>query len=249
VFFWLQDKAPVVYLPAAGRQEMEIEDERLRLPVHCWSGGLTHAALVLMVLTLPGSVASAQVGQTASSGSSPSTGPPRVELFAGYSYLPETDSYVRSFTDAGHGFGASAAFNLSKSFGFVADVDTHSWTVHGHPVQDVSFGDRRMRLTYASFGPRLAIRAKRVSTFGFVTFDWKGSHFSTMEYWWNGTRYTTDGNSARAWGPGFGAGVDIGLTKHIAVRALQVNCSLGGFGEGPGGGRQLRLKFGLVLML
>ena len=105
-----------------------------------------------------------------------------------------------------------------------------------------------MRLTYASFGPRFVMRAKRVSTFGFVTFEWQGSQFSGMEHWCNGTRYTVGGHSARAWGSGLGAGVDIGLTKHIAVRAFQVNYSWLAFGEGPGG-RKLRLKFGLVFKI
>ena len=212
---------------------------------------LTRVALAMMVLTVTGTVANAQDGQTASSGSSPSTKPPRVELFAGYSYLPETDAYNRPFSDAGHGFGASASVNLSKYFGFVADFDNHSWTVHGRTVPgtlgDVDFGDQRRRLTYASFGPRFVMRTKRVSTFGFATLEWQGSQFSTVEYWWNGNRYTTGGNSARAWGSGLGAGVDIGLTKHIAVRAFQVNYSWLAFGEGPG--RRVRLKFGLVFKL
>jgi hypothetical protein len=46
------------------------------------------------------------------------------------------------------------------------------------------------------------------------------------------------------WGFGFGAGTDFSITRRIGIRLVQVNYSLGGFGQGPG--RQLRIKTGVV---
>jgi len=229
----------------------------LRLTVRRRSGGLKHAALVLMVLTVPIGVAaqvsrpapgalSPQVVQTASTNNALSTGPPRVELFAGYSFLPETDPFVQSFSDAGHGVGASVSVNLRRSFGLVVDVDTHAWTVHGDGGETFYRGDYRMRLTYLSFGPRFVMRAKRLSAFGLGTVDLQWSDYSTREIIdaLHPDNRSCCGGSASAWGFGYGGGVDVSLTRRIAVRALQVNYSLGGFGEGPG--RHLRLKSGVV---
>lgn len=211
----------------------------LRLTVPRRSGGLRQAALIGMVLTMPVTVA-------AQPGASLSTGPPHVELFAGYSFLPETDPVVQSFSDAGHGVAAAISINLRRSFGLVVDMDSHAWTVHGHGSDTFYRGDQRIRLTYLSFGPRFVLRARRLSAFGLGTVDLQWSDYSTLEIF--DERHPENrsccGGSASAWGFGFGGGADVGLTRRIAVRALQVNYSLGGFGEGPG--RKLRLKTGIV---
>lgn len=51
-------------------------------------------------------------------------------------------------------------------------------------------------------------------------------------------------SSASAWGFGFGGGTDFSITRRISIRLVQVNYSLGGYGQGPG--RQLRIKTGVV---
>jgi hypothetical protein len=188
-----------------------------------------------------------QVAQTVSTGSVPLTEPPRLEVFAGYSYLPETDRLVRSFSEAGHGFGANVSVNLRRSLAFVADVDTHAWMVHGHGTDTFYRGDQTIRLTYLSLGPRFMIRAKRLSAFGVGTLDLQWSDYSTQEIVdaRNPNNRSCCGGSASAWGFGVGGGTDVGVTSRLAIRALQVNHSFGGFGEGPG--RKLRVKTGVVL--
>lgn len=225
----------------------------LRLSVPRRSGRVGQVVLLLMPLTVPVTVA-AQPGRPALTAPGPQpvqppstdsllpAGPPRIELLAGYSFLPETDPLVQSFSDAGHGVGAGISVNLRRSFGFVVDVDSHAWTVHQHG----SRGDQRIRLTYVSSGPRFMIRATRLSAFGVGTVDLQWSDYSTQEIIdaLNPDDRSCCGGSASAWGFGFGGGADVGLTRRIAVRALQVNYSLGSFGEGPG--RKLRLKTGVV---
>jgi hypothetical protein len=234
------------------------EHKLRRLTVPRRSGGLTQAVLILMVLAVPKSVAAQpgrpapgapgpQAVQTPSTDSSLSTEPARVELFAGYSFLPETDRLAQSFSDAGHGVAASISVNLRRSFGLVVDVDSHAWTVHGHGNETFYRGDQRVRLTYLSFGPRFTVRARRLSAFGSGTVDLQWSDYSTQEILdaLHPDNRSCCGGSASAWGFGFGGGADVGLTRRIAVRALQVNYSLGGFGQGPG--RKLRLKTGVVI--
>ena len=224
-------------------------NRQVRLNVLCRSWGLRRAVLILMVLAVTVTVAAQpgpQTVQIPSSVSSLSTGPPRVELFGGYSFLPQTDPVVQSFSDAGHGVAAGISVNFRRSFGFLVDVDSHAWTVHGHGSDTFYRGDQRIRLTYLSFGPRFTIRAKRLSAFGLGTVDLQWSDYSTQEILdaLNPDNRSCCGGSASAWGFGFGGGTDVGLTRRMAVRALQVNYSLGGFGEGPG--RKLRLKTGGV---
>jgi len=52
-------------------------------------------------------------------------------------------------------------------------------------------------------------------------------------------------HSSGAWGFGVGCGADLSLGRRFSVRLIQVNYSLGGFGEGPN--RKLRIKTGMVV--
>ena len=112
--------------------------------------------------------------------------------------------------------------------------------------RDFYSGDQSIRLTSLSLGPRVGVRLLRVHAFGSVTVDGQWSEYSAQEIRdaRNPETRTCCRGSASAWGLGFGGGADISLTRRVALRALQFNRSLGGFGEGPG--RELRLKTGIV---
>ena len=172
--------------------------------------------------------------------------PSSTQVWGGYSYLPELDSFVQSFSDSGHGFAAGMSFDFQRHIGFVADFDTHAWTVREHGSETFIRGDQDIRLSYLSIGPRVVVPTSRVTAFGFGTFDFQWSHFSeqTIMDADNPDNQSCCGGSASAFGFGVGGGVDISLSRRIAVRAIQGNYSLGGFGEGPG--RKLRVKSGIV---
>jgi hypothetical protein len=177
------------------------------------------------------------------------TGEPNstVELFAGYCYLPETDALVRSFYDSGHGLAASVNMNFHKYVGLAIDFDTGSWTVHARDIGDFSMGEQRIRLSFLSIGPRFTWRRERFTLFGTPTMDYQRSQFSSMTIVdpVNPGNQIVPASNSNAWGLGFAGGIDLTLTKHIALRLAQINYSLGGFGEGPG--RRLRIKTGIVL--
>ena len=172
---------------------------------------------------------------------------PTVELFAGYCYLPETDALVRSFNDSGHGPAAGVNLNFHKYVGLAIDFDTSSWTVHARDIGDFSMGQQRIRLSFLSIGPRFTWRSERFTLFGTPTLDYQRSQFSSMTIVdpANLGNQIVPASNSNAWGLGLAGGIDLILTKHIALRLAQINYSLGGFGEGPG--RRLRIKTGIVL--
>ena len=98
----------------------------------CSSNRRALGRLVLAVLLFPAS----GFAQTVS----PVRDSPKVELFAGYSYMPELDSLIRSFNDPSHGWGASLGAKLNQHVGLLVDFDAHSWTTHGRTVCDPRSG-------------------------------------------------------------------------------------------------------------
>lgn len=170
----------------------------------------------------------------------------RIEIFGGYASLPETDSVVQEFSDAGQGVAAGANVALGKYIGLSVNFDTSSWTVHARNIEGTSIGDQDIRLSYISVGPRFTARSKRFAFFGMPTLDYQWSRFSdiaiiTPEH----PEAIYPGSSANAWGFGVGGGTDLSVTKLIALRLIQMDYSFGGYGEGPG--RNLRIKTGVVV--
>src|SRR5256885_12434803 len=82
---------------------------------------------------------------------------PRLEAFAGYSYL-RFDSTTLGFADYSnlHGFELAGAFNLSRNFGLVADVSDH-------------YGNH-LRLYQYMFGPQVLLHKGRATGFAHVLF-------------------------------------------------------------------------------
>src|SRR5687767_6636371 len=94
------------------------------------------AVILIVVLVLFGveghtaGLSAGGSGQQDAPGASAARVYPRVELFGGYSHLPERDSFIKPFADPGRGWGASLNWNLHRSYGLFVDVDSHTWTLH-----------------------------------------------------------------------------------------------------------------------
>lgn len=202
------------------------------------------SGLLVFFFAFPfGPVAASATQTVASSDEDPAF---RIELFAGYSHLPETRSSVQSFSDSGHGVAVSLSVELRQQVSLVVDFDTHAWTVHGHGTETFFRGDQNIHLTYVSLGPRVGVRRGWFSAFALVSGDLQWSQFSEQTIIRAGIpdRSCCAGSSSGAFGWGFGGGVDLNLTNRIAVRAFQVNYAPLAFGEGPG--RKIRIKTGIV---
>jgi hypothetical protein len=254
------------------RRELTIVEDRDPLRHFGMTTCIARALVAAALLALVGGRQPAWAGEpqaTAAQGTAvaPSPSPPRrVELFGGYTYSPELDEY-KIGSEAGHGFAIALTVNLAKYVGLVVDADWQSWTDHGdldridpatvgcsYPTSYAYCatyrGDQNVSLFYLSFGPRVHVRRGAFTAFGLAAGEIQRSWFSEQELAYvltvGGVELDTlQASTAGAWGFGFGGGADLALGRRFAVRLLQVNYSLGGYGQGPG--RQFRIKTGIVV--
>lgn len=158
---------------------------------------------------------------------------PKLDVFAGYSYVrvaPST-SGVSSFDLQGG--SASAAYNFNNWLSGVADFGGyHSGNILGTHVDGT--------LATYLFGPRVSYRHySRVTPFGQVLFG--GAHLS------GGVSGVSSSDNAFAMT--VGGGVDVRLTRRFSLRPAQVDYLLTRFKEGTAGNQNqnnLRVSTGVV---
>ncbi|MGB7925006.1 MAG: porin family protein [Pyrinomonadaceae bacterium] len=126
---------------------------------------------------------------------------PKVELYGGYSYVGGNF----------HGWNVSVAGNVNKWFGVVADVSGHRGGFDGFGVSE------RQRFNSFLVGPRFSLRKnKRVTPFVHALFG--PTHVSV--------KVTENGETFRGSDTSFsmflGGGVDIKVSDHVAIRAIQL---------------------------
>jgi len=124
---------------------------------------------------------------------------PRLEAFAGYSYL-RFDSTTLGFADYSnlHGFELAGAFNLSRNFGIVADVSDH-------------YGNR-LRVYQYMFGPQVLLHKGRVSGFAHALFGKANDRFNI-----NGSSTSTGRAVA------LGGGFDYYMSPRYSIRVIQAD--------------------------
>jgi hypothetical protein len=131
---------------------------------------------------------------------------PRGEIFFGYSYFranPEEQNL--------NGWNASITGNITSWLGVEGDLAGH----YGTPKDQFGYILRGIHINQYTFmgGPKLSLRAGRVTPFVHALIG--GARAGTNEF---GLR-----SSQFAMAAALGGGVDIGLTKYIAVRAVQAD--------------------------
>ena len=160
---------------------------------------------------------------------------PKVDLFFGYSYARANPGDGFEGFD-NHGGSASAAFNLNRWFGLVADFGGYRFTeVLGFPVKGNIF-------SYL-FGPRFSYRQNdRLTPFAQVLFGGariSGSAFGISD-------------SENSFAMTAGAGVDLNVHRHVAIRLVQTEYFLTRF-TGISGSREtqnnMRISAGIVFRL
>lgn len=154
---------------------------------------------------------------------------PSTEIFGGYAYA-STELITRRNT---HGFGVSFAGNLSENWGFVAETSGH----YGKEVFNIPIiGDVDVNFNkyLFLFGPRYSKRGRAATAFGHVLV---GGARAKLE--------DQDGGTGLA--VAVGGGVDVNVSKNIAVRVFQVDYvperSLGDWTQ------TFRAQIGIVLKL
>ena len=158
---------------------------------------------------------------------------PKVDVFAGYSYLQANPgvSGVDSFHL--HGGSASAAYNFTSLLSAVADFGGYN---NGNIL---GTGTSGTLYTYL-FGPRVSYRHfRRITPFGQVLFG--AAHANSTAF---GTASTQNAFAMTA-----GGGVDYKLFDHFAIRPFQAEYLMTRFGVGASGTRtqnNARISTGFV---
>jgi hypothetical protein len=167
--------------------------------------------LMSISLFLP-SMLAAQNGGARAAGSENVT---RATIFGGYSYL-------RNSSNGFSGWEGQGTFNFNRYLGVTADVSGASLSPFSFSALGAS-AFTYQHLTNYLFGPTLTAALGRSTVFAHALF---GEAHSSL-----GAGLTvpiiggisTDLTSANAFAMAFGGGIDIGMTRHLAIRAVQVD--------------------------
>jgi opacity protein-like surface antigen len=151
---------------------------------------------------------------------------PKAEVFGGYAYGGS----------GSHGWDGSVAFNANRWLGLVADFGGQYTSI------DTPDSSERIRTHTFLFGPRLsARRGRRVTPFAHALFGAAHNDSRAREAGLD-LRFT-DNSFALA----LGGGLDVKLSRRVAVRAFQLDYLRTGFFGGTQ--HNGRIAFGLVLRL
>lgn len=174
---------------------------------------------------------------------------PRVEVFAGYSYLRASDSISNSVNQ--HGWDLSVAANFSPSLGVVADFSNHYGT---NPRTFTPLGSGGDGFTFL-FGPKYAFRrVTRLTPFAHALFGGiRGSTFVP--------NLISDGQGGFVLGPAcdtsvcyqsetafataLGGGLDVKATDHFALRLAQIEYFRANLSRPPQ--NDVRISAGIVI--
>ncbi len=178
---------------------------------------------------------------------------PKVEWFLGYSFwraLPTSRSNRMGYL---HGGSTSIAYNLNRYVGLVADFGGYddSRVTLFPPTTKETFDSGGSAYTYL-FGPRFSYRHGRVTPFAQALFG--VTHASSVKIsGCTGTPACTPLGSENAFATAIGAGFDIRITRHVALRLIQGDFLLTRFrnplsagGTDRGWQKNVRLSTGVV---
>ncbi len=134
--------------------------------------------------------------------------PPKAEIFGGYSYSSATHGGVRERENI-NGWGVDLSGNFGKHLGITADI--------GGQYGKAYSGQIAFRMYEFLFGPRLSWRTRTLTGFAHVLAGAAHTNAYDLPYKYFFLPYPSDTRFAM----GFGGGVDITVSKRIAIRAPQ----------------------------
>src|SRR5580704_12410655 len=167
--------------------------------------------LTSIILFLP-SMLVAQIGGARPAGSENAT---RATIFGGYSYL-------RNNNTGYNGWEGQGTFNFKRYLGITADVSGASVSPFSFSALGFSAGTYQHLNNYL-FGPTITASAGRSSIFAHALFGEARSSLGGGVGIPIIGGISTGITSANAFTMVFGGGVDIGLTRHLAIRAVHVD--------------------------
>jgi opacity protein-like surface antigen len=158
---------------------------------------------------------------------------PKVDIFAGYSYVRENPGTAGAKSFNLNGGSASVAYNANHWLSAVADFGAY------HNGNILGTGTSGTLSTYL-FGPRVSYRHfGRITPFGEALFGVAHA----------GSSIAGAGGSDNAFAMSLGGGVDYKLTDHFAIRPIKVDYLMSRFSETTAGTNtqnNLRVSTGIV---
>jgi len=167
--------------------------------------------LASIMVFLP-SMLVAQIGGARPAGSESET---RATIFGGYSYL-------RNNSNGFSGWEGQGTFNLNRYLGVTADVSGARVTPFSFSALGFSAGTYQHLNNYL-FGPTVTATVGRSAVFAHALFGEARASLGAGVGIPIIGGISTGITSANAFAMAFGGGVDIGLTRHLAIRAVQVD--------------------------
>ena len=165
--------------------------------------------LTSIIFLLP-AVVVAQSGGARAAGSENAT---RATVFGGYSYL-------RNTSNGFNGWEGQGTFNFNRYLGVTADVSTSSLSPLSFSSLGFSAGTYQ-RVNNYLFGPTVTANLGRSAIFAHALFGEAHSSLGAGVTVPIVGSISTGLTSANAFAMAFGGGIDIGLTRHFAIRAVQ----------------------------
>jgi peptidoglycan-associated lipoprotein len=153
---------------------------------------------------------------------------PKVVLFGGYSYLRSGNStnsslgFLNNSSNHFNGWDGQATFNFAPHFGLTADFNGNYRTPVGFSALGFSAGTNQTMYNLL-FGPTVSTNFGRFGVFGHALFGESLSRLSTGVSVPILGGIGTNVSSSNSFAMAFGGGVDVGLTRHIAIRAAQLD--------------------------
>jgi len=142
---------------------------------------------------------------------------PKVEVFAGYSYVRTMPGFVVPDFNM-NGGSASVSFNPTRDVGIVADFG-------GYHISQLGSKSVDGNLYSYLFGPKLVYRSGRWAPFIQALFG--GAYLSRIT---PDPAFVYGSVSQTAFAMAIGGGLDVNATKHIGVRLFQAEYAMTRFG-------------------
>ena len=146
------------------------------------------------------------------------TAAPKAEIFGGYSYLRNNSNGFKGFTGQG-------TVNFSRNFGVTAQVDgnfRNAADLSSFSILGISPSATEHLYDFLA-GPTATARFGKNSVFAHALFGVAHSSLNAGIGLPIIGGLSTGVTSASGFAMAFGGGVDIGLTRHVALRAAQID--------------------------
>lgn len=149
-------------------------------------------------------------------------GAPKAAFFGGYSYL-------RNGGNNSTGWDGQATFNFNRYLGITADLGTDSRTLASFSPLPFLTASANERFHTLLLGPTVTANLGRSAVFAHALFGIARASLGAGISLPIVGGLSTDLTNSTAFAMAFGGGVDIGLTRHLAIRAAQIDYIRTGF--------------------